>query len=63
MNYTGYKQLRLSDEEITSLYQGVFVRNDFKENEYLIVEDKEGKVVDSFCWRNGGFEQVKFPVI
>lgn len=63
MDYTGYKQLKLGSEEITSLYQGTYKPDNFKENEYLIVEDEEGKIIDYFCWRSGHFEQVRYPVI
>lgn len=62
MDYTGYKQLKLTDDEIVKLYQNNLDLG-FKENEYLIVEDEDEKVIDYFCWRKGKFEQIKFPVI
>lgn len=35
----------------------------FKENEYLLISDADGKVVDKYCFQNGQFRQVRFPMI
>lgn len=35
----------------------------FIENEYLLLEDLEGNVVDKYCYQNGKFRQIKFPTI
>lgn len=58
MNYTGYKIIALSDEELARLYsEGIYDKEKFMENEYLIVDGAR----DYFKWKGGKFEQVKFP--
>lgn len=37
--------------------------NDFIENEYLLLEDLNGMVVDKFCFQNNNFRKIKFPII
>lgn len=59
-NYTGYKVLELGENELAKLYQGNFDLSDFKENEYLIVTQKD-KVVDYFCNNKNNFRRVEFP--
>ena len=58
LSYTGYKVLELQENDLEDLYQGRYKREDFLENEYLIV----GKgPIDYFCWHNGQFERVMYP--
>ena len=37
--------------------------DNFIENEYLLLEDLNGMIVDKFCYQNGQFRKVKFPTI
>lgn len=61
--YLGYQQLKLTDNQIQDLYaQQNFQGAAFNENEYLIVEDETGTIVDKFCYQNGKFRPVKFEV-
>lgn len=62
IQYTGYQIKQLGEKELSELYNGIYVAEDFKINEYLIVEDKE-KIVDYFCWNGEKFQQVKFPIL
>lgn len=58
MDYTGYKIIALSDEELARLYsEGIYDKEKFMKNEYLIVEGAR----DYFKWNGEKFEQVKFP--
>lgn len=63
MDYTGYKSLFLTDDALGALYAGTYIPEGFKENQYLILVDKDEKPIDYFCFRNGEFEKVKFPFI
>lgn len=58
MDYTGYKIIALSDEELARLYsEGIYDKEKFMENEYLIVDGAR----DYFKRKGEKFEQVKFP--
>ena len=64
MEYTGYKILTLSNEELAKLYnEKIYDKEEFNENEYLIVKNEKEEIVDYFCFREGSFEQIKFPTI
>lgn len=62
--YLGFKEIVLSDDELAKIYQkepgynlGCLV------NEYLIVNDNEGNVVDSFRWNGEFFTRAPFKQI
>lgn len=49
--YTGYKHLRLSDGEIADLYtKKPRMNHDLLPNEYGIIYDENGDLVDIVCW-------------
>lgn len=49
--YTGYKHLRLSDEEIADLYvEKPIMSHNLLPNEYGIIYDENGDLVDIVCW-------------
>jgi hypothetical protein len=35
----------------------------FIENEYLLISDMDGKIVDKYCFQNGQFRKVLYPTI
>lgn len=57
--YTGYKEVTLSDEEMSYLYchlnENIY---DCIINEYLIVKKFDGEVVDTLCWNGAEFKKV-----
>lgn len=62
--YLGFKEIVLSDDELAKIYQkepgynlGCLV------NEYLIVNDNDGNVVDSFRWNGEFFTRAPFKQI
>lgn len=64
--YTGYKERNFTDEELNDFYlsQSQFIEElDLKENNYLIVKDLDGSIIDKYCYRNGFLNQIKFPTI
>lgn len=66
-NYTGFIEKTISNEELVAFYSkdNLEIENRFNllENQYLIVKDENGKIADSFKWKNGNYEQVLFPVL
>ena len=66
-NYTGFIEKTISNEELVAFYSksNLETENHFNllENQYLIVKDENGKIADSFKWKNGNYEQVLFPVL
>lgn len=66
-NYTGFIEKTISNEELVKFYSksNLEIENHFNllENQYLIVKDENGKIADSFKWKNGNYEQVLFPVL
>lgn len=67
MDYIGYQELVLSDEDFSSLYtkKALSMENEsrFLENEYLIAKDARGTIIDYFRYNNGEFNQVPFSCI
>lgn len=66
-NYTGFIEKTISNEELVKFYSksNLETENHFNllENQYLIAKDENGKIADSFKWKNGNYEQVLFPVL
>lgn len=66
-NYTGFIEKTISNEELVAFYSksNLEIENHFNllENQYLIVKDENGKIADSFKWKNGNYEQVLFPIL
>lgn len=48
--YVGYKNIKLSEEEMALFYTTPELLNlDILENEYLILQNDKGEVVDKYC--------------
>lgn len=61
VNYTGYTELTLTDEEFNELYSTQNLKNYiFHENEYVILLNEDGNLVDKQCYQNGKLRPVKF---
>lgn len=63
MDYTGYKQIHLTDDELIQFYSTSVLPYTLSENEYLILMDENGNAVDYYCFRNNKLEHVNFPII
>lgn len=61
-NYTGYKELELTDDQFVQLYsEGIIEGYDFMPNEYLIAKNTEGEVVGSFKPdEDGRLQQIRY---
>lgn len=63
MDYTGYKQIHLTDNELTQFYSNSILPYKFSENEYLILVDENSNPIDYYIRKNNEFQKVKFPII
>lgn len=59
--YTGYKVVQLSDEEMSDFYSNP-TTNPFELfiNQYVIIKDKNGEIVDQLCWTGYDYRPLKF---
>lgn len=58
-NYLGYKDITLSDEEMSTLYCNLTHNHyDCLLNEYVIIHNSEGSVVDKLRWTGTEFKKV-----
>lgn len=58
--------MEFSDEELSSFYQtGIKYPFSYhlQENEYLLVKNLKGEVIDYYCFQRGQLRRVKYPVI
>ena len=63
MDYTGYKKVILTDDELARIYQyGKCDKVDLVENEYLAVVNKDDEVIDKFKMKNGKIEQIPYYI-
>ena len=63
MDYKGYVEIQLDDNKLASFYgnKDVYIELfDLKENQYLLIKDSTGEVVDKYCYQNGELRQVLF---
>lgn len=62
--YTGYKLITLSDEELANFYQKILVNNEntfnLLINEYLIILNNRNEIVDKYKWTNIGYSSIIF---
>ena len=61
--YRGYKNFKLTDEELARFYKGEYEMAPGLENEYLIIYNEDEEPIDYFCWKNNSLKNVKFPVL
>lgn len=61
MEYTGYKELTLSDEQFSQLYsEGKIDGINFLENEYAILRNINGEIVDKIICKDSKLIQIRF---
>lgn len=62
--YSGYSEEEVSDDELAWFYEDL-TTNMFQQltNEYLILRDREGKFIDSYCWNGTCYQKISFPNI
>lgn len=61
--YSGVCELVLNDYEIASLYEGNYINDDLFLNQYLIIKNISGEIVDTGKWSKNGFAKLKYKTI
>lgn len=60
--YTGYQEITMGDEELADFYSNVKYNNINKyhllTNEYLVIKDREGKIIDRYKWYETCYKDV-----
>ena len=63
MDYKGYIEVQFDDDRLAHFYNNKEVYAELfnlKENQFFLVCDKTGEVVDRYCFQNGELRQVMF---
>ena len=60
MEYTGYKTIEFSNEELAEFYKDRTASFDLLENEYLLIKDSENQVVDKYVLQDNQLRRVKY---
>ena len=63
MDYKGYKELVFNDGQLAYFYnnkKSYEQECDLNENQYLLIKDYSGEVVDKYCFQNGELRQVLY---
>lgn len=62
--YTGYKQIYLTDAELANFYNKTLENNEniysLLINEYLLITNSSGKVIDKYKWTKEGYKNIPF---
>lgn len=62
--YKGYKELELTNDEMAELYStGRIGDYLFKDNEYLIMKNVDGEIVDKLQQKHGRLQQVRYQTL
>ena len=59
----GYKVVALSDKDLAKLYEGRLKLDNLDENEYVLITDMNGGIVDKFCFQNDKLRKVEYKTI
>lgn len=60
MEYSGYKSVVLSDEELANFYTNKVMPVHLLENEYLLIKNANDEVIDKYVLQNGELRRVAF---
>lgn len=63
MDYKGYIEVQFDDEKLASFYNNKELYAELyllKENQYFLIKDSTGEVIDKYCYQNGELRQVFF---
>lgn len=63
MDYKGYIDVQFDDEHLARFYNNKEVYAELfelKENEYFLISDTSGEIVDKYCFQNGEMRQVQY---
>ena len=59
--YTGYVEVAMSDEALAEFYNNLNQNKyGIKTNQYIVIRNADGEVVDKMCWTGSTFRPVKY---
>ena len=62
--YTGYKEVKFTDEELANFYSNILQNREnpynLLTNEYLLIKDKDNHIIDKYRWLGTKYESVGF---
>ena len=62
--YCGYKEIQLTELEMADFYGNYFSQDknvyDLVDNEYLIIKDENGKIIDKYKWMQKHYESIPY---
>lgn len=61
--YTGYKEVTLSDFEIASFYECQANKWNIKQNEYILIKNEDGEIIDKLKWTSKGFKALSYKTV
>lgn len=60
-NYEGYMDVTMSEDEMSNFYNSQDQNHyNLLINQYLIVRDQEGHIVDKLCWTSEGYRHINY---
>lgn len=63
-DYTGYKEIKMTNKQLAIFYSKILIKNEniynLNINEYLLVIDESGAIVDKYKWTEEGYRKVSF---
>lgn len=64
--YTGFIELEFTENALANFYQEILINNEnpheLLENQYLILKNEQGHIIDKYKWKNNRYEKVGFKV-
>lgn len=62
-DYKGVQEIVMSDYELSVFYQCKTNKWNLNVNEYLIIKNEDGKIIDKYKWTKQGFQEVKYTTL
>lgn len=62
-NYCGYKEIQMNDYELANFYHNINNGQnnyDLLTNEYIILKNENGDIIDQYCWTDNSYRKVKY---
>ena len=62
--YKGYQTIILNDETLANFYTDQSILPiEVLENEYIVIENEAGEVVDKYCYQNGKYRPLHYKAV
>lgn len=61
--YKGYKEIVLKEFEIASFYECQANKWNIKQNEYILIKNEDGEIIDKLKWTSKGFKALSYKTV